>query len=71
MKKRRESLWHDGSEKPQTGRILFESTDGGFRFADYDNERNRFDCDDECYYSGTWEHCHVKRWMYEQNLLEL
>lgn len=66
-----DSLWHDGGEKPQTGRIIFESTDGGFRFADYDLERNRFDCDDECYYSGMWEHCHIKRWMYEKDLLNL
>lgn len=65
------SLWHDGSEKPQTGRIMFESTDGGLRFADYDLERNRFDCDDECYYSGMWEHCHIKRWTYEKVLLNL
>lgn len=69
MEKRK--IWHDGSEKPQTGRIMFESTDGGLRFADYDLERNRFDCDDECYYSGMWEHCHIKRWTYEKVLLNL
>lgn len=66
-----DSLWHDGSEKPKTGRIMFESTEGGLRFADYSLEHNRFDCDDECYYSGTWKRCHIKRWMYEQDLLEL
>lgn len=65
------SLWHDGSEKPQTGRILFESTAGGFSFADYDLKRNRFDSDDECYYSGMWERCHIKRWMYEQDIFNL
>lgn len=66
-----DSLWHDGSEKPQTGRIMFESTEGGLRFADYDREKDRFDCDDECYYSGNWERCHIKRWIYENDLLSL
>jgi len=66
-----DSLWHDGSEKPQTGRIMFESTDGGLRFADYDREIDRFDSDDECYYSGKWEHCHIKRWIYEKDILSL
>ncbi len=65
------SIWKDGNEKPQTGRVLFESTEGGFRFADYNSEHDRFDCDDECYYSGNWEHCNVKRWMYEKELLSL
>ena len=66
-----DSLWHDGGERPQTGRIMFESTVGGLRFADYDREIDRFDSDDECYYSGTWERCHIKRWIYEKDLLEL
>lgn len=65
------SRWHDGGEKPQTGRIMFESTDGGLRFANYKHEYDRFDSDDECYYSGKWERCHIKRWMYEEDLLAL
>lgn len=66
-----DSLWHDGGEKPQTGRIMFESTDGGLRFADYDRKIDRFDSDDECYYTGRWERCHIKRWIYEKDLLVL
>lgn len=64
-------IWHDGKEVPHTGRIMFESTHGGFRFAYYSLESDRFDSDDECYYSGKWEHCDVKRWIYEQDLLAL
>ena len=64
-------IWHDGKEVPHTGRIMFESTHGGFRFAYYRLESDRFDSDDECYYSGKWEHCDVKRWVYEEDLLML
>lgn len=68
------SLWHDGSEKPKTGRIFYESIDEGgivTGTADYDAENDRFDSDNECYWSGKWEDCHIKRWIYEQDLLVL
>jgi len=64
-------IWHDGKEVPHTGRIMFESTHGGFRFAYYSLESDRFDSDDECYYSGKWERCDVKRWIYEEDLSKL
>lgn len=69
------SLWHDGNEKPQTGRIFYESEEeDGFTStgtADYDLENDRFYSDIETYYSGPWGRCHIKRWIYEQDILSL
>ena len=64
--------WRDGNEKPETDRTIFyESTEGNVGEADYNNEKDYFSSYDECYYSGEWDYCHIKRWCYLDELLKL